>query len=150
MTARRSVGIAFLAFAIAIVGCDASVLQGLDGTPFFPTERPERAGFRMAALGGGTLVLEDNCLWLRSGQERHLVIWPAGNRLERRADGVAVVDADGRKLAQVGEEVTVGGGEWRAAESDVDINLEVERMIGRGVPPACREGLYWIGGIVDE
>jgi hypothetical protein len=147
-TVRRLVPAALI--AVALSGCGTSLLRDIDGTPYFPTERPDRPGIRMAALGGGTLSLEDNCLWLRSRQERHLIIWPAGNRLEWRGGALVVVADDGRALAQVGDDLTVGGGEWRAAEAGFAIDAQVEAMIGMPIPPACREGLYWIGGVVDE
>ena len=144
---RRLVPTALL--AVALSGC-GSFVDDIDRTPFFPTELPDRRVMRMLALSSGTLSVEDDCLWLRSGQERHLIIWPAGNRLEWRAGALVVAADDGGALAQVGDDITVGGGEWRAAGADFGVDAEVEAMIGKPIPPACREGLYWIGGIVDE
>lgn len=97
----------------------------------------------MAALGSGTLALENGCLWLRNGQERDLIIWPPLYRLDIRAGGIAVLDGTESVFAEVGRAITIGGGEVTNEGSSIDANVWIESKIGRAIPAVCRVGRYW-------
>jgi len=86
-----------------------------------------------AALGQGTLVVQDGCLAMTSGSgPPSYVLWPPNYELQRGRAGIEVVDGDGNLVAGVGEAVQLGGG-WMYLEHAQDITD------GR-VPEACRDG----------
>ncbi len=139
---------ASLLVALVMVGCDAVRMQVTGELPFFPVE-PDGPRPMLLARSSGTLVLVDQCLWLESGSERHLMVWPAGHRVEWRDGQLAVVNVVGNVEGRVGAEIVVGGGEWRSSDGRLAIDPQVEALIGRAIPPACRRGLYWMGGILS-
>ena len=133
-----------LAAAIAAAGCQAVDLPILSGNVFFPQPAPhDGPTVMMAALGSGTLTLENGCLWLRYGAERDLIIWPPLYRLTMSDGRLAVLDGTGAEFAVVGDAITIGGGELTNAGGAADVNLWVESRIGESIPPPCRLGRYW-------
>jgi hypothetical protein len=148
---KRSKPIVALALTLLLSACDTALQHVSGGLPFFPT-LPERDGPQVVDLAraNGTLTLENGCLWLRSGQERHLMIWLAAHRVEWDAGELVILNGSNSAQAGVGSEIVVGGGEWRDSESSGDIDVQIERLIGRAVPPACRQGLYWVGGVIAK
>ncbi len=87
----------------------------------------------------GRLIEADGCLWIDGDGGRALAIWPSGSTIERDGDSLIVVNsADAR--AVVGTEVVAGGGEYRADEYELVVEL-----IGEEVPGACRgDDVYWL------
>lgn len=67
------------------------------------------AGGGPAALGAGTLVADDGCLYLGPAANGTLIVWPPDYHLEVR-DDVAVVLDGSRVVGTEGAEVTLGGG----------------------------------------
>jgi hypothetical protein len=109
---------------------------------FLPIHKPADA--MMAALNTGTLVEADGCLWIESGEVRHLVLWPPGSTVRLEPIGL-VVENDGAR-AVIGTQVEAGGGEITEDEY-----AWVVEQIGRQVPDPCRaSGLYWLASGVSS
>lgn len=84
-----------------------------------------------AALGQGTLVVEDGCVAMRQGSSPpSFVLWPPNYELQRGEKAIEVIDGEGNLVAGVGEAVQLGGG-WMDLEPAQDITD------GR-IPEACR------------
>jgi hypothetical protein len=156
---------AYLASTAWALALAAGVLAGCTATPeptpsakpettpnpdfFFPQRPappPGQHSVLLVAPHQGTLTFEDDCIWLRSGEGRHLVLWGS----EHSAgwfDGRLVILESGRAVARVGDTVSISGGEL--TRQDVpQADLQVEATIGAKIPPQCRTGLYWrVGGI---
>ena len=104
---------------------------------YLPTYRPME-GVPAAEIVG-RLVLEGGCLWIEHEGGRALPLWPAGSRLERENDTLAVVNSGGAR-AEVGTVVAGGGGEYGPEHYEFVVGL-----IGEAIPPACRgDGYYWL------
>ena len=146
----RPAAVLVLALAISLGACEASVPQSSAPLPFFPTDVRDGPRVTMTARSSGRLTLEVGCLWLRSGGEVDLMIWPAAHRVEWWDGRLVVVNNTNEVVARVGDQVTVGGGEWLAMEAQIDIDREVEAIIGRPIPPPCRTGRYWLGGVIGD
>ena len=84
-------------------------LRLADPDVFFPRQRTVIATMRdqMLAGGGGELVLDGQCLRLKSGTT---VIWPAGFTPHVHEGVVQVHNGAGRVIAQVGDKLSMGGG----------------------------------------
>lgn len=114
---------------------------------FFPTqEATDGPTAHMDALLVGTLALEDGCL--RAGAvgsgETDLVVWPNGFALRRDGQDIRVLDADGREVGRIGEEVLLGGGQITQIEAG-----EGYEQLRRRMSDGC-SGPYWIvGEVVD-
>jgi hypothetical protein len=103
-------------------------------------------GFSMQALGGGRLVIHDGCLAVADRSPRPIyVLWPDGYSMVYRDDEVPVlIDAVGREIARLGDEVTLGGG-------GVPLEHAEQFTIG-GVPDTCRasgEGYFLTSGLAE-
>jgi hypothetical protein len=96
----------------------------------------------------GTLTFEDGCIWLRSAEGRHLILW-GHEHSAGWFDGRIVILESGQAVARTGDAVAIGGGEW--SRQDVpQVDDLVEAKIGAMVPPLCRSGLYWQAGGVQQ
>jgi hypothetical protein len=93
-------------------------------------------GLAMGALGGGRLVVHNGCLAVESSSADRrptYVLWPDGHTLVHRDGEIAVlIDAVGREIARIGDEVTLGGGYVPPDSAD-------RATIG-GLPSPCRSG----------
>lgn len=89
-------------------------------------------GVGMLALGGGRLVIHNGCLAVADRSPRPIyVVWPDGySMVYRQHDVPILIDALGREVARLGDEVTLGGG-------NVPAEYAGEAIIG-GLPDACR------------
>jgi hypothetical protein len=101
-------------------------------------------GASMLALGGGRLVIHNGCLAVGDRAARPIyVLWPDGYSLVYREQEIAVlIDPVGRRVARLGDEVTLAGGYVPAEHAD-------EAVIG-GLPDACRtqgEGYFLTSGL---
>ncbi len=121
------------AITVAGVACQPA-------SPFFP--RYEPIGPVPLARLNARLQVTDGCMWLVSEGERHLAIWPRNYNLVLR--GVWSATADGAVLVRDGEEILVGGGEYRSGEMLGPARLPIEELIEGPIPAACDEGLYWL------
>jgi hypothetical protein len=105
-------------------------------------------GFSMEALGGGRLVVHNGCLAVESSstdQRPTYVLWPDGTSLVHRDGELPVlIDAVGRELARLGDEVTLVGGYVPPDNAE-------QATIG-GVPDTCREsgeGYFLTSGLAE-
>jgi hypothetical protein len=132
---------------VLVVGC--SLERPISPEPpagiFFPRSLPTGPGSAvMTALGHGTLVLHDACVWLRAGPSEQLVIWPS-SYLARLIDGrIVIEDPENQRRVAIGDEVEVAGGELGGAP---DPDAFAEMLIGAPIPQACRTRSYWLGGL---
>ncbi|TCC05750.1 hypothetical protein [Kribbella soli] len=79
-------------------------------TPYLTVqERPAR---NMAARLEGVLTVDEptNCVVVRKSDHLVEVAWPPGCSVVSRDGSVAVLDADGRTIAELGDTVVLGGG----------------------------------------
>jgi hypothetical protein len=82
-------------------------------TVFSPRQKPTGLfGSRAvpAAEYSGQLVLRDGCLRIE-GDTSYVLIWPPGYGLDLVSGTVHILDAGGRDMAHVGDEIYVDGGE---------------------------------------
>ncbi|HEY7401112.1 MAG TPA: hypothetical protein VH989_09465 [Actinomycetota bacterium] len=96
-------------------------------------------GIAMTALGGGILVDHNGCLAVAESQDDPrptYVLWPDGYALVTRDGRTVLIDAVGTEVAQMGDEIQLGGGYG-----------SFEGAIG-DVPESCRSGGqgYFIAG----
>jgi len=101
---RRSV----LAFVITVLSACTSTGAPTPGI-YFPIYSIGGGAVPAAELRG-MLVLATGCLWIDTGAERFLALWPEGSELEPQTDPVRVVTPDGTSF-EFGESIHVGGGE---------------------------------------
>ncbi|TDO69527.1 hypothetical protein EV651_101571 [Kribbella sp. VKM Ac-2571] len=79
-------------------------------TPYLTVqERPAR---NMAARLGGTLAVDGatNCIVVLKADQPIEVAWPPGCSVAPRGVSFAVLDPDGRTIAELGDTVMLGGG----------------------------------------
>ena len=69
----------------------------------------------MAALGVGELVLDGPCLRLNGGS---LIVWPPGFTPHLQDGVVQILNGAGQVIAQVGDEITGGGGYYEKNHSE--------------------------------
>lgn len=129
---------------VGAAGCGAPPQESI----FFPTRLPtESPGAVSTAIGGGTLVLQDECIFLVSGSQTYLVIWPAGYKVAVEGGRIKISDPSGDKAAYVGDEVRLGGGELHPSD---DGRSHVVALIGQELPDSCPASLVWVGGLLRE
>jgi hypothetical protein len=95
-------------------------------------------GIGMGALGGGRLVIHNGCLAVAGRSPRPIyVLWPDGYAMvSRHEENPVLIDAVGREVARLGDEVTLGGG-------GVQLDGAAQATIG-GLPDACRADGYFL------
>jgi len=116
----------------------------------FPQQAPvtsERA--RLASLAWGQLTLIDGCLRLvdpYDAKDRgHLIIWPADHTVVDEDGQLSIFDGAGQRVASVGDNIWVGGGE------DDRIEPITETAFGLQAPtPAECLGPYWVMGNIEH
>jgi hypothetical protein len=102
-------------------------------------------GVGMAALGGGRLMVHNGCLAVADRSPRPIyVVWPDGYTMVSRQEVSVLIDAVGREVSRLGDEVTLGGGY---------VPLEyVDAATIDGLPEACRtggQGYFLTTGLAD-
>ena len=118
-----------LALPVVVAACSAS--GGL------PTHR-DWGGDSPAALQAGRLALSGDCVSLvdpRTGGT-WLVVWPPGTS----RNGIDIVSSGGNVLAQIGDEVSLVGGEYDAGS--------IGSQLATPISSACQLGTYWLVGDV--
>lgn len=127
---RLAASCVVVSLIIFVASCSSPQAPQDDGL-FFPTVA--RSGEYPAGDIGGVLKVEDGCLVLDTPGGNYLLLWPEGYLYTA---GSMEVSDDGRVEANVGESVTLGGGErpLGVAQSDV----------GRDIPVRCQVGRYWL------
>ena len=104
--------------SVAAVACSVSADTPLGGraadlrSPYLFLVRSAPADAEMDALIRGRLVADSvGCLRV-DGVDRHTVVWPFGASLRVNSDeDVAILDANAKVIARVGEVVQLPGGE---------------------------------------
>jgi hypothetical protein len=87
-----------------------------------------------AALGGGTLTVEDGCLTTAdpgSGRETH-VVWPHGYAFVQRDGRQVLIDPIGDEVGALGDQVRLGGG-WAQRRW-------AEELVVGELPASCTTG----------
>jgi hypothetical protein len=77
---------------------------------------------------GGELIDADGCLVVDTGDESIVPLWPEGFTLGNGGTEATLVDGDGRIIATIGDEVSLGGGplDRNGAEDVVVIPIPAE------------------------
>jgi hypothetical protein len=137
----RRITCAALLTAMTAIGCasDPSAPRGV----FFPTV-PVSDSYP-TALMRGTLLLDDGCLFVTSGSERWLLLWPEGYTARRDGEAIEIFTEDRGPIARVGQPIRIGGGERRPREMGGAAAAErsVTELTGEDIPERCGD-LYWI------
>ncbi len=127
-----------VALAITQTACGTSQTTVMSPAPnvVFPRQR-QVAGPRSfpSAAFGGRLVNDNGCL--RVGNS--LVVWPAEFTLITKNGVLTIIDEHDRTVAQVGDELLLGGGEIPPDER-AWLNTEILRQR----PPERCPGPYWL------
>ena len=111
-----------------------AVLVSCQPALFVPRHGPMAQ--RPTAVLTGTLTVRDGCAWIVTPDERFLALWPSTFVVLAAGAGIAV-SGNGVQVT-VGDEVTVGGGEYPPQQTDF-----VESLIDESVPEGCRHR-YWL------
>lgn len=129
--------------AVILTACgpsspDQEMMPATDNTPAFPTQ--ERGGPQMEALLEGTLISQENCLYLRSDPDGHIVlpVWPHGFYYEKSGNQLTIFNAAQEAVAEVGQAILLGGG--LVGEDGQPVPEKIQRQA-----LGC-EGPYWIVG----
>lgn len=134
MTFVRAACVAAAAVFVGCNGLDSLRDPGEEVGIFFPRMPPAREG-PLAPLEG-LIVLRNGCLWIDSGHESYLVLWPAGSHPTIENGVIWLIASDGRRLASVGQRVTAVGGELTEVK-------DAAALAGRTPPRDCQKGRYW-------
>jgi hypothetical protein len=88
----------------------------------------------------GDLTLVDDCLRVNDAyaEVSYLVLWQPELSLKAEDDSLYILNEAGQVVAQVGEEVYLGGGEVKSID-------HLNEYVRQQLPPAC-PGPYWIVG----
>lgn len=130
----------YIGYTVLLMATACSGNSGTASLPdtFFPQQR-DTPNVYMEALLVGELTLVDGCLRLNdSDGNSFLLIWPPGFSLRNEKDIVQVVDDTGQFVAQVGDNLEVGGGEMPGGY--------ISQYLTQPLPSGC-SGPYWIVGI---
>jgi hypothetical protein len=134
--------ILLLVLVILLAACrDGAVAAS--PAPLFPRQKDEPSEM-MLALFSGELTVVDDCLRaIDSDGNSVLPIWPHDFSLYVKGNAVQILDGDGYLVAQVGDQLGIGGGEipiW-FARTRVDSTTQL-------ILDAC-PGPYWLVGQVN-
>lgn len=133
---------ALLGFALLLglsAGCSAVPRPAPAGWYF-----PRHEGFQNggpAALGIGTLVARQGCLYIDGEGPDTLVIWPRDFWLEV-SGGIAIVQSGGGTSVRLGEEVRMGGGYYEDLPAVLPFVREL--LLDPDLPP-CPTRSYFVG-----
>ena len=120
---------------------------------FFP-QVPEPPGSVTGALGSGRLFVKDRCIYMGTGRYGDVVVWPYGYSLSRGNGEIRVVNASGKVVAKVGDEVSMGGGQITQGEAGPTpeaARRQFEEKRGElGVPDRCRGPLWVSSGVITN
>lgn len=84
----------------------------------------------------GQLTLEEDCLWIDTGEQRYLALWPEGSEIDAHGDSISVILPAGDTLT-VGGSIYVGGGE--VTDQDFLVTL-----VDSPVPEVCSGQPGWL------
>ena len=135
-------GLLFLVMIILVAACrdDAAAASP---APLFPRQEYEPSEM-MLALFSGELTVVDDCLRATDSDGNSILpIWPHDFSLYIQGDAVQILDGSGNLVAQVGDQLGIGGGEiplW-FARTKIDSTTQL-------ILDAC-PGPYWLVGQVN-
>jgi len=119
-----------LVLAMGAAGCANAVGAAVLGDATL-IRYVDEGGPSMAALGRGTLVVEEGCLAMAGASgPPSFVLWPSSFALHEGERGIEVVDGSGNLVAGVGEPVQLGGG-WMHLKP-------AQELTDGGVPAPCQ------------
>lgn len=128
-------------FLAIVTSCQKSLADTTSITPFFPQQR-EAPLVSMNALLAGKLILVKDCLRVQdSDNNNYLLIWPQGFSLSNNDKSIRVNDDAGHLIAQVGDNINVGGGEIPSEQ--------IGNYVAQPLPNDC-DGPYWIVASVKK
>ncbi len=134
----------YASILLALVAFSLAAACGAASSPspevFFPQLRPNVSGGPDAATGGKLALGEEGCLRVKSSADDSsgwVPIWPASYELVTRGEEIRILDGKGRVVAQVGKEVSIGGGE-AGLQKDF-----VKASMARELRERC-PGTYWV------
>lgn len=120
---------------------------------FFPRVS-EPGGMYPSALGGGTLIVKDRCIYMAPSGGGGVVVWPYGYSLRREDGEIVVLNGRDEVVAKVGDEVRMGGGQITKEEAGLTpeaARRAFEEQRGElGVPDRCRGPLWVSSGVVGR
>lgn len=117
-----------------MVGCGSNdQVSPSAGGPFFPTQVRSFPDYPDALISG-ELIMANDCVMVQlpNGGGTDLPLWPKGFYLE---SGV-IYDADGSRVAAIGDSVQLGGGE-------VDLSVASDHT-GVAIPKRCEQAALWL------
>jgi hypothetical protein len=123
--------VAVLVAALAVSACGTSVSS-------LPTHR--LVGEGPTALTEGTLVDRDGCVLIATQTGESLVLWPPGHGRV----GSQIVRS-GMPVAQIGEVVELGGGEY----GDDSFDFLQRDLLENDIPTECRSPRYWLATTIE-
>ncbi|CAN5875775.1 hypothetical protein BH23ACT11_BH23ACT11_25560 [soil metagenome] len=116
---------------------------------FFAKKKPV-GGLSASARSGGVLTLDEKgCFRIKSveGRRGHVPIWPPTFKVRVEGEEITILDGQGDLVAQVGERLLVGGGEFPGIGRESTLPLEsipsVSKRVGRKLEERC-PGQYWL------
>jgi len=118
--------------------------QGASAPPgLFPTYEPGVAV--PTGIVEGSLDEQDGCLFVTSGSERWLLLWPDGYSVAGSDGGIEVRDPDDRVIGRTSEPIRLGGGEARPSEVGgvAAADTWAEELTGQNAPERCGHQ-YWL------
>ncbi|HLO17158.1 MAG TPA: hypothetical protein VK206_20160 [Anaerolineales bacterium] len=122
---------------IVVTGCSKNLGASPPPTLFFPQQK-ETPNAIMDALLIGKLVLVNNCLRVNDENDNSfLPIWPRGFSARLNDGIIEVVDDQDQLIAQVGDNLRIGGGEMPGQHIKEDTL--------QPLPDDC-PGPYWLVG----
>ena len=122
-------------FAVVTFGCnDKSVANSTPVPPFFAQQREIQNVYMEADLTG-KLEIVDGCIRLQNEQSSYLILWPRDFSLRTDRAVIKILDGTGEMVAEVGDNLMIGGGE----------SLSVTGFVLQPLPEEC-VGPYWIVG----
>ena len=117
-----------LAVPLVVAACGAPVRTSL------PTH-VDWGGSSPAAVQTGRLALSGDCVSLVDKQRG---AWIVLSQPGSYRSGVAIADSSGKVLARIGDEVSIGGGEYQADS--------IGSQLVAPIPAACQTDRYWLAG----
>lgn len=112
-----------LLLVVAVLGvgaCGTSATQGGDGTDWGPLTVAEGPASGNEALLTGTLEITDECVFMRTGNDRTLLVWPSDQTHWSAASQTIRYTARGDVRLREGDRLSVGGGGWSIADAGQD------------------------------
>ena len=136
----RPVPVMILALLSSTCGAqEANAPPGL----FFPTYEP--GGAVPTGIIEGSLEEKDGCLFVTSGSDRWLLLWPDGYSAMRADGAIEISNENDRVIGRTGGPIRLGGGEARPIEVGgvAAVDAWAEGLTGENAPEKCGHQ-YWL------